>query len=96
MKNQTIKITRATVVKGNDCFVGEEIEVDTKTANEVVRLGRAVLIEDMQDIDIDVDIYSLNKNDLVEYASSLGIDVPGKANKEEIINLIEDLELGAD
>lgn len=96
MKTQTIKITRDTVIQGRDCFVGEEVEVDFKTAHEVARLGRAVLVEDMQDIDIDVDIYSLKKNDLVEYASSLGIDVPSSATKEEIVNLVEDFELEQD
>jgi len=38
-----------------------------------------------------IDLAELKKNDLVEYAHDLGIDVPAKCNRAKIVELIEQL-----
>lgn len=89
---KTIKVTRSTVCAGKDLIAGKTYELEDKNANLLVGLGKAIEVESEADIGIEEDttvaIEDMKKNDLVEYAASLGIDVPSKANKDEIIALI--------
>ena len=86
-------IKKAIFVRGKAYKVGSDIELNEREAQELLARG---VISDEVDVavteDITVAIEDMKKNDLVEYATKLGIDVPGKATKDEIIELINTLD----
>lgn len=89
----TLTILSTIFVRGEMFKEGDEVEVNKREAVELLNRGVAT---DETDVDIEEDttvaIEDMKKNDLVEYAASLGIDVPSKANKDEIIELINSLD----
>lgn len=89
----TIMILSTIFVRGKMYKEGKEVEVNKREAKELISRGVAT---DEADVEIEEDttvaIEDMKKNDLVEYAASLGIDVPSKANKDEIIELIYALD----
>ena len=83
-------IKRAIFVRGKAYKVGSSIELNEREAKEL--LTRGVIATD-GDVELDITpIEALKKNDLVEYAATLGIDVPSKATKDEILELIREIE----
>jgi hypothetical protein len=92
MKTVELEIIRSTVVDGKDFFAGTTVKTDTKTAKELVRLNKAHEIGE-EDITIKT-IEDMKKDELVEYAKSLGIDTSGKTKAEIItaINKADDIE----
>ena len=89
----TIMILSTIFVRGEMYKEGQEVEVNEREAKELISRGVAT---DEADVEIEEDttvaIEDMKKNDLVEYAASLGIDVPSKANKDKIIELIYALD----
>lgn len=89
----TVMILSAIFVRGQMYKEGEEVEVNPREAKELIARGVAT---DETDVEIEEDttvaIEDMKKNDLVEYAAELGIDVPGSATKAEIIELINELD----
>lgn len=89
----TVLILSTIFVRGKMYKEGEEVEVNEREAKELINRGVAtdeadVSVEEDTD-DTTVAIEDMKKNDLVEYAASLGIDVPGSATKAEIIEMIK-------
>ena len=89
----TVLILSTIFVRGQMYKEGQEVKVNEREAKELINRGVAT---DEVDLEIQEDttiaIEDMKKNDLVEYAASLGIDVPSKANKDEIIELIYALD----
>jgi len=89
----TIMILSTIFVRGEMYKEGQEVEVNEREAKELISRGVAT---DEADVEIEEDttvaIEDMKKNDLVEYAAELGIDVPGTATKAQIIELINDLD----
>lgn len=89
-----VKLNKSLFVRGQMLAKGEITEVNQREAYELISRGVAEYAEPTVEVDVDIDdnnivaIEDMKKNDLVEYASSLGIDVPSRANKDEIIELI--------
>lgn len=88
----TVLILRSTVCAGKDLIANKTYELKEEEANLLIRLGKARELEDEVDVDINEDttkaIEDMNKDELLEYAEELGIDIPAKATKPEIIDLI--------
>lgn len=89
----TILILSTIFVRGEMYKVGDEVEVNEREARELINRGVAT---DETEVNVTEDttvaIEDMKKNDLVEYAAELGIDVPSKATKDEIIELINALD----
>jgi hypothetical protein len=89
----TITILSTIFVRGEMYKEGEEVEVNPREAKELIARGVAT---DEKDVEIEEDttvaIEDMKKNDLVEYAAELGIDVPSSATKAEIIELINEFD----
>ncbi len=89
-----VKLKNDLFVRGEVVKKGEIVEVNKREAYELISRGVAEYAEPTIEVDVDVDgdnmvaIEDMNKNNLVEYANELGIDVPNKATKEQIIELI--------
>ena len=85
------------VIVDTNIFIGGKMylkgqSAELSPADAKVLLKRGAIKQDKK-LDIDITpTEELKKNDLVEYANSLGIDVPSKANKDEIIALIHEVE----
>lgn len=89
----TVMILSTIFVRGKMYKEGEEVEVNEREAKELI--GRGVATDETEvnvTEDTTVAIEDMKKNDLVEYAAELGIDVPSKATKDEIIELINALD----
>jgi len=88
----TITMLTSLFVRGEMFKEGDEVEVNEREAQELINRGVAT---DETEVEIQEDttvaIEDMKKNDLVEYATELGIDVPSKANKDEIIALINEV-----
>lgn len=89
----TVLILSTIFVRGKMYKEGEEVEVNEREAKELINRGVAT---DEADVSVEEDtedttvaIEDMKKNDLVEYAAELGIDVPSNATKAEIIELIK-------
>jgi len=93
-----VAILSSIFVRGEMYKKGDEVKVNKREAHELVTRGVAEYAESTVEVDVDIDddniiaIEDMKKNDLVEYASELGIDVPSKATKEQIIDLINALD----
>ena len=88
----TITMLTSLFVRGEMYKEGEEVEVNEREAQELINRGVATdetKVEIQEDTTVAIE--DMKKNDLVEYAASLGIDVPSKANKDEIIVLINEV-----
>lgn len=85
----TVLILSSIFVHGKMFKEGEEVEVNEREAKELI--GRGVASDETEvgiDEDKTIALEDMKKNDLVEYAAELGINVPGSATKAEIIELI--------
>jgi hypothetical protein len=89
----TILILSTIFVRGEMYKEGDEVEVNEREVRELINRGVAT---DETEVNVTEDttvaIEDMKKNDLVEYAAELGIDVPSKATKDEIIELINALD----
>lgn len=89
-----VKLNKSLFVRGQMLAKGEIVEVNKREAYELISRGVAEHAEPTIEVDVDIDdnslvaIEDMTKNDLIEYATELGIDIPSKANKAEIIDLI--------
>jgi len=88
-KKVTVIMLTSLYVRGVMYKEGDEVEVNEREAQELINRGVAT---DETSVDVTEDttvaIEDMKKNDLVEYANELGIDVPGSATKAEIIELV--------
>ncbi|MBD3843541.1 MAG: hypothetical protein IE909_17005 [Campylobacterales bacterium] len=86
----TVLILSTIFVRGKMYKEGDEVQVNEREAKELINRGVAT---DETDVTVEEDttvaIEDMKKNELVEYAAELGIDVPGNATKAEIIELIK-------
>lgn len=86
----TVLILSTIFVRGKMYKEGDEVQVNEREAKELINRGVAT---DETDVTVEEDttvaIEDMKKNDLVEYAAELGIDVPSSATKAEIIELIK-------
>ena len=82
-------------VRGEMFEVGSEVEVNEREAKELISRGVAT---DEADISIEEDtlktLEEMTVKELVDYAIELGIEVPKKITKQELIDLInsDDIE----
>lgn len=89
-----VKLKDDLIIRGEVVKKDQIIEVNLREHIELTARGVAEDAEPTTEVEIDVDednmtpLEDMKKNDLVEYASSLGIDVPSKATKEQIIELV--------
>jgi len=92
-KKVTVIMLTSLFVRGVMYAKGDEVEVNEREAQELINRGAAT---DEANVDVTEDttvaIEDMKKNDLVEYATELGIDVPSSATKAEIIELINALD----
>lgn len=88
----TVLILRSTVCAGKDLAAGKTYDLEEKNAKLLKSLGKAKVVDDEVDLDIDEDttksLEEMKKDELIAYANELGIDIPGGATKAEIIDLI--------
>jgi hypothetical protein len=89
-KKVTVIMLTSLFVRGvmySKCY---EVEVNEREAQELINRGAAT---DEANVGVSEDttvaIEDMKKDDLVEYATELGIDVPSTATKAEIIELIK-------
>ena len=68
--------------------VGSVRDVDADEARELVRSGRAVLVEDAEALE------ALSKADLSAKAESLGAEVPSRASKADLVEVVQDAQAG--
>ena len=84
-----VLILSSIFVRGNMLKEGEEVEVNVREAKELISRGVAT---DETDILVEADnskaLEEMTKKELLEYATSIGIEVSDKLNKQEIIDLI--------
>ncbi len=90
---KTIKITRSTICDSKDLEIGGVYEVKKDSASVLINLGKAVEVDSEADVEFEVNLNAMSKNELIEYAITLEIELPSKITKNEIIALIEDAEL---
>ncbi len=89
----TVLILSTIFVRGVMYKEGDEVEVNVREAKELINRGVAtdeaeVTVEE----DTTVAIEDMLKDDLIEYAVELGIEVPSGATKKDIIELINALD----
>lgn len=87
----TVMILSEIFVRGKMLKKGELVEVNEREAKELINRGVAT-DELKKEEDITVPIEDMKKDELIEYAESLGIEVPGNATKADIIEMIRELE----
>ena len=68
--------------------VGTVREAGDEEARELVRTGRAVLVEDADVLE------ALTKADLAAKASELGAEVPSRASKADLVEVVQDAQSG--
>ena len=85
-----VKMLRSLFVRGEMLAVGEVVSLSQREAHELVARGAA---KEVQDDGIDesmmVAIDEMSKQELLEYAKELELEVPKGATKERLIELIE-------
>ena len=68
--------------------VGSVRDVDADEARELVRSGRAVVVEDVEALE------QLKNADLAAKAKALGAEVPSRASKADLVEVVRDAEAG--
>lgn len=68
--------------------IGTVVDVDGPTARRMVREGRGVVVEPAGDL------VEKSKAELLAEADALGVDVPAKASKADLADLIREAEAG--
>jgi hypothetical protein len=91
MKNLvTIILLKSLMIGGEMCKVGDEVEVTSKEAKELIARGVAT---DEADVEVTEDetmkpIEDMTKAELIAYADEIGVDVNDGMKKDEIIEAI--------
>jgi hypothetical protein len=92
-KKVTVIMLTSLFVRGVMYSKGDEVEVNQREAQELINRGAAT---DEANVGVSEDttvaIEDMKKDDLIKYATELGIDVPSKVTKDEIIELINALD----
>lgn len=94
-KSVKVIILSSIFVRGEMFEVGSEVEVNEREAREFISRGVAT---DETNIAIEEDnlkpIEEMTKKELVDYASSIGLEASDKLTKQELIDLInsDDIE----
>ena len=68
--------------------IGSVEDVDANTAQDLIRTGRAVLVEDVEDLE------KLKNAELAAKARALGAEVPSRASKADLVEVVRDAEAG--
>jgi len=88
-----VKVLRSTRYPGVTLIEGDIVDVPNKEAKELIRMGKAVEVEDEIDIDIDLedapDFEDMTKEELVMWGEENGIEIDPKLKKSDMIALIE-------
>jgi len=69
-------------------LIGSVRHVDADEARELVRSGRAVVVEDVEALE------QLKNADLAAKAKALGAEVPSRASKADLVEVVRDAEAG--
>jgi len=68
--------------------VGSVRDVDADEARELVRSGRAIVVEDVEALE------QMKNADLAAKAKALGAEVPSRASKADLVEVVRDAEAG--
>jgi len=69
-------------------LIGTVRDADADEARELVRSGRAVVVEDVEALE------ALKNADLAAKAKALGAEVPSRASKADLVEVVRDAEAG--
>lgn len=85
----TVLILSSIFVHGKMFKEGEEVEVNEREAKELIGRGVATDETEVEVIeDRTVSLEEMKKDELFEYAASIGIDFPSNITKAEMIEII--------
>ena len=88
MKKIKLLILSAIFVSGKMFNVDEEVEVNEREAQELLRRGVAKDIDADEDNPTTKPLERMNKDDLIKYAVELGLEISTEMTKKDIIALI--------